>query len=277
MRLTGNVHTTDYLRLIGVREMPPLTSPLDDGYDATTLESHLDQSSHLMAALKISMACLMLANETATRRKIAAAKSYNVPTIIGSGPFGIAVAQNRLPVYLDLCADMCFTRIECASVFTGRPLNASEVVKMADARGLEVEFEIEKKEPAVLTPDALEQLIAEGKQWLDAGALELAVKASDRGKGNNLFDFADKARFHHAIADRLVKEFGLTVVMFKTATNASQCGLLDHFGPQVRLSDVRLEDLLSVEIYRRGLRCEALASEKPPTNWHEAATESISR
>src|SRR5579872_7247127 len=207
MRLTGNVHTTDYLRLIGVREMPPLTSPLDSGYDATTLESHLDQSSHLMAALKISTACLMLASETATRRKIAAAKSYNVPTIVGSEPFGIALAQNRLPVYLDLCADMRFTRIECARVLSGRPLNASEVVKMAEARGLEVEFEVEKKDPGILTSDALEQLIAEGKQWLDAGALELVVEASDRGKGCDLLDLGGERNFRDAIADRLVKEF----------------------------------------------------------------------
>jgi phosphosulfolactate synthase len=277
MRLTGNLHTAEYLRLIGIRELPPLTSPLDAGYDPSTLESHLDQSSHLMATLKISMACLILANETATRRKTAAAKSYNVPTVIGSGPFGIAVAQNRLPVYLDLCADMCFTRIECASVFAGRSLNAAEVVKMAEARGLEVQVEIEKKDPAALTSDVLEQLIAEGKHWLDAGALELVVEASNRGAGASPFDWSHERAFCDAMADRLAHEFGLTVVMFKTATNVSQFAFLDHFGPQVRLSNVRLEDLLNVEIYRRGLYCEALASEKPRTDWREAKADSMSR
>jgi phosphosulfolactate synthase len=229
-----------------------------------------------MASLKISMACLMLANETATRRKIAAAKSYNVPTVIGSGPFGIAVAQNRLPAYLDLCADMCFTRVECASVFAGSSLTAPQVVKMAEARGLEVQFEIGKKNPAALTSDALEQLISEGKQWLDAGALELAVKASNRGDGSGLFDCKDDGTFRDVMADRLAHEFGLTVVMFKTATNASQFAFLDHFGPQVRLSNVRLEDLLRVEIYRRALHCDAFASEKARPNWREAEAESIS-
>ena len=53
--------TSDYLQLIGVSELPPLTTPFDPGYDPCTLESHLDQSAHLMAGLKISMACWMIA------------------------------------------------------------------------------------------------------------------------------------------------------------------------------------------------------------------------
>ena len=67
-------HTADYLKAIGVPDLRPATSPFDPGYDPITLEGHLEQSSHLMSMLKISMACWMIANESATRRKIAAAK-----------------------------------------------------------------------------------------------------------------------------------------------------------------------------------------------------------
>jgi phosphosulfolactate synthase len=250
MPLTGNVHTTDYLRLIGVHELPPLTSPFDPGYDPTTLESHLDQSSHLMAVLKISMACWMVANETATRRKVAAAKNYNVPTVTGGSPFEIAVAQNRLPAYLELCANLGFTRIECGRGFTEMPLNAREVVRMAEARGLEVQFELGKKHAGAFTADVVDQWIAEGRQWLDAGALELVVEARESAKGVGL------------LADRLACEFGLMIVMFEARAKSSQFALLDHFGPQARLCNVRLEELLRVEIYRRGLHSDAFAKEK---------------
>ena len=50
-------HTRDYLCEIGVVDLPPLTSPFDPGYDPLTLESHLEQSRHLISSLKISMAC----------------------------------------------------------------------------------------------------------------------------------------------------------------------------------------------------------------------------
>src|SRR3989441_6420840 len=103
---THTMNTQEYLRLIGVPDLPPLTSPFDPGYDPVTLESHLDQSAHLMSILKISMACWMIADERATRRKVAAARKHGVPTTTGGGPFEVAVAQGQLPAYLDLCADV---------------------------------------------------------------------------------------------------------------------------------------------------------------------------
>src|SRR5881396_3119021 len=110
---TRQLSTQGYLRLIGVPDLPPLTSPFDPGYDPVTLESHLDQSAHLMASLKISMACWIVADEGATRRKMAAARARNVPVVTGGGPFEIAVAQGVLGDYLDLCADMGVAKVEC--------------------------------------------------------------------------------------------------------------------------------------------------------------------
>ena len=54
--LAGHLSTADYLHRIGVAQLAPRTSPFDPGYDPTTLEGHLEQSSYLMASLKISMA-----------------------------------------------------------------------------------------------------------------------------------------------------------------------------------------------------------------------------
>src|SRR5215475_13281643 len=171
------IHTRDYLKLIGVAEMPPLTSPFDPGYDPATLESHLEQSSHLMAILKVSMACWMVASEESTRRKVAAAKRYRVPTVTGGGPFEIAVAQGRLPDYLDLCADIGFTRIECGEGFTNMRLSPAEVLQMARSRGLEVQYELGKKHTGAFNSTTAKELIHEGDRWLQAGARELVVEA----------------------------------------------------------------------------------------------------
>ena len=112
-------HTRNYLKKIGVPEIAPAISPFDPGYDPATVESHLEQSSHLISILKISMACWIIANEAATRKKIAAAKKHLVPTVTGGGPFEVAVAQGQLPAYLDLCADIGVNRIECGEGYGG--------------------------------------------------------------------------------------------------------------------------------------------------------------
>jgi phosphosulfolactate synthase len=255
----NNAHTRDYLTLIGVAALPPLTSPFDPGYDPATLQSHLRQSSHLMAILKISMACWMIANEDSTRRKVAAATQYRVPTVTGGGPFEIAVAQDRLLAYLDLCADIGFTRIECGEGFTDMPLSAGDVVRMAASRGLEVQFELGKKHTGAFNADTVEQLIQQGQRWLDAGALELVVEARESAKGVGLFE--DCGHFNASLADQFAKAFGLHMVSFEAPNKASQFELLDHFGPRVRLCNVRLEELLRVEIYRRGLHSDAFGKE----------------
>src|SRR5213080_557516 len=170
----SSLSTREYLRLIGVPELPPLTSPFDPGYDPITLEGHLEQSSHLMRSLKISMACWQIANETATRRKIAAARVYNVPTVTGGGPFEVAVAQGQLEIYLDLCADLGVTRIECGEGFTELALKPRTIVEMAHKRRLAVQYEMGKKHEGPFTEESLEEAIARGHAWLDAGLYSLS-------------------------------------------------------------------------------------------------------
>jgi phosphosulfolactate synthase len=169
------------------------------------------------------------------------------------------VAQGRLPDYLDLCADIGFTRIECGEGFTNMPLSAREVLAMARERGLEVQFELGKKHTGAFSPDTTSLLIAQGRRWLDAGAKELVVEARESAQGVGLFDEA--GAFNGALADRFATEFGFDTVTFEAPNKPSQFALLDHFGSRVRLCNVRLEELLRVEIYRRGLHSDAFGKE----------------
>jgi phosphosulfolactate synthase len=251
----ANCHTSDFLTLLGVPAIQPATSAFDPGYDPITLEGHLEQSGHLISILKISMACWIIANETCTRRKIASAASHHVPTVTGGGPFEIAVAQGQLAPYLDLCADIGVTRIECGQGFTDMPLSAVEVIAMARRRGLEVQFEMGKKHDGAFEERLIDELIGQGKRWLDAGAVEVVVEARESARGVGLFD--NEGRLNRSFADRFADAFGLGRVTYEAPNKASQFALLDHFGREVRLSNVRLEELLRVEIYRRGLHSDA--------------------
>src|SRR5438067_534331 len=254
MRNASN-STREYLRLIGVADLPPLTSPFDPGYDPVTVESHLEQSAHLMATLKISMACWQIANEAATRRKIAAARAHNVPTVTGGGPFEIAVAQGQLEAYLDLCAGLGVTRIECGEGFTELPLKPRAVVKMIHERGLEVQYEMGKKHEGPFTQESLDEAIARGKAWLDAGAVQVVVEARESARGVGMF--GNDGSLNAAYADRFAEEFGLDIAMFEAPNKPSQFAFMEHFGRHVHLCNVRLEELLCVEIFRRGLNSDA--------------------
>ena len=264
MDTTARKHTNDYLRAIGVPEIAPATSPFDPGYDPVTLESHLEQSAHLMSVLKISMACWIVADEGASRRKFEAARKAGVKTTTGGGPFEVAVAQKQLPAFLDLVADMGSDRIECGEGFTEMTLAPEQVVKMAGERGLEVQFELGKKHEGDFDEETVGELIDQGKRWLDAGALQLVVEARESAQGVGLFD--DQGNLNTHFADRFVDEFGHEIVTFEAPNKASQFALMSHFGSPVNLCNVRLEEVLRVEIYRRGLHSDAFEQEilRPP-------------
>jgi phosphosulfolactate synthase len=249
--------TRRYLARIGVPPLPPATCAFDPGYDPLTLECHLEQSAHLISILKISMACWLVAGEAATRRKIDAARAVGVPTTTGGGPFEIAVAQRELPAYLDLCAAMGFDRIECGAGFVELTLDPAATVASARASGLEVQYELGGKHDGAFTRRVVDAWIAEGSAWLEAGVVQLVVEARESASDVGLFD--RNGRLDGKLADRLAGAFGLSRLIFEAPTKTSQFALLDHFGPDVHLGNVRLEELLRVEIYRRGLHSDAFA------------------
>jgi phosphosulfolactate synthase len=74
--------------------------------------------------------------------------------------------------------------------------------------------------------------------------------------------FDDAGTFDCGLADQFAKAFGLELVTFEAPNKPSQFSLLNHFGPQVRLCNIRLEELLRVEIYRRGLHSDAFCQRK---------------
>ncbi|GAB1264257.1 hypothetical protein NBRC116493_11160 [Aurantivibrio infirmus] len=247
--------TANYLQAIGVPDIPPKTLAFDPGYDVATVVSHIEQSGHLMSSLKLSMACWQVCNQDATLAKIAAARKNNVPVCTGGGPFEVATACNKLPEYLDLCAELGFTRIEAGSGFIDLHLSAKQVLAMADERGLEVHFEVGEKHTGSFTPQVVAEIIDQGKEWMDAGAKQLVVEARENAENVGLFDASGNLDLKGA--DTIVDAFGLDVIVFEAPNKASQFAFIRHYGPTVELCNVRLEELLRVEIYRRGLHSDA--------------------
>lgn len=248
-------HTWDFLKMIGVPDMPPRTSPFDPGYDPATLKSHLEQSAHLISSLKISMACWLVANEAATREKVATARRMNVPVCTGGGPFEIAVAYGKLPEFLDLCADIGVTHIEAGEGFTEMRMKPKEVARMAFERGLGLQFEVGKKHGGTFTSDVVEELIEQGRKWLDAGAQRIVVEGRESAQDVGLFDH--QGQLQPRFAERFIEAYGINKAIFEAPNKPSQFALLNYFGAEVQLSNVRIEELLRVEIYRRGIHSDA--------------------
>ena len=252
-----------FVRALGVPDLPPRTIPFDAGYDVATVVSHLEQSGHLMSRLKLSPAAWLIANESSTRAKIAAAQQLKVPVVTGAGPFEIAQDRGRLPEYLELCATLGIDRIEAGEGFTRPRHTPEEIVRLAARFGLTVQVALGGKYGAPLDQDvAAERLIDRGRRWLEAGARQIVVEGRASAQGVALYDEA--ARPNLKFAEAFVETWGMEATVFEAPTERGQFELLSHFGQRVYLSQVRLEQLLGVEIYRRGLHSDSYRRELAP-------------
>jgi phosphosulfolactate synthase len=251
----------DLLRALGVVELPPRTSAFDPGYDPGTVISHLEQSGRLLSRLKLSMATWLLADESATRAKIAAAKRLGIPLVTGGGPYEIAKERGRLEEYFALCASLGIERIEAGEGFT-KPLPPQDVIRLAQRFGLEVQVELGEKQGGAFTRTVADQLVERGNRWLQAGVQQIVVEGRESAQGIGLFD--ETGKLNTEFADRFIAAWGITTTVFEAPTKRSQFDLLTHFGNQVNLSNVRLEEILRVEIYRRGLHADSFHRELAP-------------
>ena len=146
--------TGRYLDSIGVRPTPRATCPFDPGYDPATrrgpsaAERPSDGDAEDLDGLLDGRRGRRHAPQDRGRH---AAPAF--PTVAGGGPFETAVAQRALPAYLDLCADVGLTRIECGEGFTELSLAPADIVRQAGERGLEVEFELGEKHSGRFTDE----------------------------------------------------------------------------------------------------------------------------
>jgi phosphosulfolactate synthase len=256
-RAQAPIDLATFVRALGVPDLPPRTSAFDPGYDPATVESHLVQSGRLITRLKLSMACWLIADQSATEAKIARARSLGVPLVSGGGPFEIARARGRLDEFLELCANMGIDRIEAGEGFTTPVDDPGDLVRRAASYGLEVQAELGEKQGGAFDQLTVAQVIDRGARWLDAGAKQIVVEARESAQGVGLFD--DRMAFNASAADALAAAWGLDKTVFEAPTKRSQFDLMSHFGNEVSLGNVRLEEILRVEIYRRGLHADSFA------------------
>jgi len=85
------------------------------------------------------------------------------------------------------------------------------------------------------------------------------VEGRESAQDVGLFD--EKGRLQPKFAEKFIEAFGMERTVFEAPNKSSQFALLNYFGPEVQLSNVRIEELLRVEIYRRGLHSDAFGHE----------------
>ena len=178
----------------------------------------------------------------------------------GGGPFEIAAHAGQLPAYLDLCADIGFDRVECGEGFTELTRRAGgHRCRWSPSAGSAVEFELGKKHDGAFDDRDGRRARRDGRRWLDDRRAQLVIEGRESAREVGLFD--ERGELQVAFAERFVEAFGFDATWSsrrRPRRASSRCSSTS--GRRSGSSNVRLEELLRVEIYRRGLHSDAFAT-----------------
>ena len=167
------------------------------------------------------------------RRKIAAAKAAASRRPPAADRWRSRLAQGRLIEFLDLCGELGFDRVEYGESLATSKLDAQTMIGLASERGLDVQFELGRKQGARSAHAEAAELVEEGRAWLDGGAVATVIEARESAENVGLFDAGGSlTRTWRPVAEGL----GLERVVFEAPTKPSQFALLEHLGPTIRLS-----------------------------------------
>jgi phosphosulfolactate synthase len=245
----------DYLNRMGVASPPPSTYAFDPGYSSSTVQAHLFQSGHLLCGVKLSMATWQVAAGAAVAEKIASIHGAGLPVIAGGGAFEISSFYDVISDYFALCASTGFDWVEVGEGFAASIDSPAALVGLAGQFGLRLQYELGSKFRGPIEGSIV--ACSQIKEWLSAGANQIVVEAREDAVGVGLFD--GHGVLNYRLADDLLRsvEHDFRLLQFEAPTKKSQFALMEHFGPEVVLGNVRLEEILRVEVFRRGLHPQA--------------------
>jgi phosphosulfolactate synthase len=198
----------------------------------------------------------LLAERGALERKIAVLKEAGVTIIAGGTGAEIAMTRGTWAAFVALCADLGIDRVEVAEGFLGNVAEPRAVVDVAVARGLDVQYEIGRKDLDEDRHMTVAERLDSALRWADCGVDSFVLEAREVGTGFALFP--ENGEINRGLLQALLRHFSLSQLVFEAPTRPAFCGVLTEIGPAANLANITPHDLLRVEMMRRAIHADTI-------------------
>jgi phosphosulfolactate synthase len=226
-----------------------LTFLSDKHLGPRAVEDLLESGADFLDWVKLSMGSARVLSEDVVRRKVSLYREAGVRVLLTGDVFELAVNQGVVRRVYETAASLGFDGVEIATAQTVLSLEAKmALVGLARSSGLAAIAEVGQKGVYDRTADG-PWLAHEGHVLREAGADLILLQGEGITEGVDVFDAATL----FAVASKL----GTDDVIFQGKDERAQSWFIGHFGPEVNL-DIDADQLLSVELMRRGLRKRGL-------------------
>jgi phosphosulfolactate synthase len=186
--------------------------------------------------------------------KIALLEANQIKPCPGGTLLEVAWLQGEVDAFFDWAGAAGFNCVEVSNGATAMPTTAKrELIGRAADRGFEVFAEVGSKDPGeIASPDAwVEEVrgdVAAGASWVVAEGRESGTVGLYESDGTVRSDLV------HALEEI----GGSTRIVYEAPRRSQQAWLIRSLGANVNLGNIALDEVLSVEALRAGLRTDTV-------------------
>jgi phosphosulfolactate synthase len=191
-------------------------------------------------------------------RKLARYREHGIPTVLGGSLTELAIAQRQLEKLIEWVKELGLTYFEISdgtiALEHDRKLELIERL----ARDFTVLSEVgSKDDTGAITPPYLwvEQMRAE----LGAGAWKVIAEGRESGTAGI---FRPDGEVREGLIQEIVHAIDADSILFDAPRKDQQVWFVRHFGPNVNLGNVPVDEVLALETLRLGLRSDTRGVER---------------
>ncbi|EIN00498.1 phosphosulfolactate synthase [Paraburkholderia hospita] len=231
-----------------------LTHVLDKGCTLLMTQEVLSSVAGIIDIWKFGWGTAYL--DPAVRSKVDALHAAQVKACTGGTLLEVAWMQGRTEEFFEFAADVGFDSVEVSDGATTMQLHEKrELIRRGRELGFVVLAEVGSKDPErMVSPEDWEVEI-EGD--MAAGANWIVTEGRESGTVG-LYDKNGDVR--HSLLEVLEQSVYASRIIYEAPQRAQQSVLLRQLGSEVSLGNIALEDVMSLEALRLGLRADTLGN-----------------
>ncbi len=212
----------------------------------------LEYRSPYIDYVKIGWGLPLLLSGDNLKERIAHYHEYDVDVGLSGTLMELAAVKGNVKVLFEEAWSLGFNVVEISSGIVDIPLEERlNYATYAKDLGFKVTFEVGKKDPRRRLP--LKDVIAEIRAALESGVVwKVVIEGREFGRASCIFD--DEGELKSDWFSALISIFRPEDLIFEAPLVKQHVELIRRLGPNVNIGNVRMEDVLSLESLRLGVR-----------------------
>ena len=229
-----------------------ITSILDKGLGKEYLRDHLSNCANYIDIAKLGWGTSVVS--TSLQEKVSIYKEHNIAVSTGGTLFEVFYLQGKLRAYVDFLRELDADIVEVSDGIVSMPREAKLKSIERLRKYCKVCSEVGSKDVEFVTPPA--KWVKWIKEELKAGADYVILEGRETG---TVGLYRETGEIRMGLVNEII-DAGIPpdVLIFEAPRKHQQVWLIQRFGANVNFANVPIEDVISLETLRLGLRADTL-------------------